>query len=135
MAARRVQRWARIMSRQFRTALRILTRMQGLVALVGSGEFLAAMSEIDAGLLAATGRRRPRVALLAGCSAGAMTLAGRHWDLRGRRLFWPLRWRTGLGIVPGATIIPHYDAWPEAMSALLVLQAPRGLPILGIDEE
>ena len=76
-----------------------------------------------------------RGAVLAGCSAGAMTLAGRHWDLRGRRLIWPLRWRNGLGIVPSATVIPHYDAWPEALSALFVLQAPRGLPILGIDEE
>jgi cyanophycinase len=76
-----------------------------------------------------------RGAVLAGCSAGAMTLAERHWDLRRRRLFWPLRWRDGLGIVPGATVIPHYDAWPEALSALLVLQAPRGLSILGIDEE
>jgi cyanophycinase len=202
----------------------MLSRMPGPVALVGSGEFLPAMKEIDAGLLAATGRRRPRVALLptaawpdgedifrrwasmgvehfsalgaevepvlvrdrfdaedgshvqaigeadliylsggkpghltdtlassalgmalvaahergavlAGCSAGAMTLAERHWDLRRRRLFWPLRWRDGLGIVPGATVIPHYDAWPEALSALLVLQAPRGLSILGIDEE
>jgi cyanophycinase len=202
----------------------MLSRMPGPVALVGSGEFLPVMEEIDAGLLAATGRRRPRVALLptaswpdgeevfrrwasmgvehfsalgaevepvlvrdrfdaedashvqaigeadliylsggkpghltdtlvssalgaalvaahergailAGCSAGAMTLAGRHWDLRGRRLFWPLRWRDGLGIVPRATVIPHYDAWPEALSALLVLQAPRELSILGIDEE
>ena len=202
----------------------MLSRMPGPVALVGSGEFLPAMAEIDAGLLAATGRTRPRVvvlptaswpdgeevfqrwasmgvehfaalgaevepvlvrdragaddpaaaqavgeadliylsggkpghlteslaesavggslveahergAVLAGCSAGAMTLAGRHWDLRGRRLFWPLRWREGLGIVPGATVIPHYDAWPEPLSALLVLQAPRGMPILGIDEE
>jgi cyanophycinase-like exopeptidase len=202
----------------------MLSRMPGPVALVGSGEFLPAMAEIDASLLAATGRARPRVvilptaswpdgeevfqrwasmgvehfaalgaevepvlvrdrldaddashvqaigeadliylsggkpghltdslaesavgaslvkahergAVLAGCSAGAMTLAGRHWDVRGRRLFWPLRWRHGLGIVPGATVIPHYDAWPEPLSALLVLQAPRGLPILGIDEE
>jgi cyanophycinase len=202
----------------------MLSRMPGPVALVGSGEFLPAMAEVDAALLAATGRKRPRVvllptatrpdgeevfqrwaamgvehfaalgaevepvlvrdrfdaddpshvqaigeadvvylsggkpghltdtlassmvgsalvaahergAVLAGCSAGAMTLAGRHWDLRGRRLFWPLRWRNGLGIVPGAIVIPHYDAWPEALSALLVLQAPRGLPILGIDEE
>jgi cyanophycinase-like exopeptidase len=64
-----------------------------------------------------------------------MTLAGRHWDLRRRRLFWPVRWRNGLGIVPGATVIPHYDAWPEPLSALLVLQAPRGLAVLGIDEE
>jgi len=202
----------------------MLSRMPGPVALVGSGEFLPVMEEIDAGLLAATGRRRPRVALLptaswpdgedvfrrwasmgvehfaalgaevepvlvrdrfdaeeashiqavgeadliylsggkpghltdtlassalgaalvaahergailAGCSAGAMTLAGRHWDLRRRRLFWPLRWRDGVGIVPRVTVIPHYDAWPEALSALIVLQAPRDLTILGIDEE
>jgi cyanophycinase len=202
----------------------MLSRMPGSVALVGSGEFTPAMAEIDAGLLSATGRARPRVvilptaswpdgevvfrrwaamgadhfaslgaevepvlvrdrfdaddrsnaqaigeadlvylsggkpghltetlaaslvgaalvaahqrgAIMAGCSAGAMTLADRHWDLRGRHMFWPLRWRTGLGIVPGASVIPHYDAWPEALSALLVLQAPRGLPILGIDEE
>src|SRR4051794_8996552 len=159
----------------------MLSRMPGPVALVGSGEFLPAMAEVDAGLLAATGRRQPRVVLLptaswpdgdevfrrwaamgvehfrglgaevepllvrdrfdaddpghvqaigeadlvylsggkpghlteslaespvgmalvaahergtilAGCSAGAMTLSGRHWDLRRRRLLWPLRW-------------------------------------------
>jgi cyanophycinase len=196
----------------------------GPIALVGSGEFLPAMSEIDAGLLAATGRSRPRVAILptaswpdgeevfrrwasmgaehfgalgaeveavlvrdrfdaedgahvqaigeadliylsggkpghltrtlvgspvgdalvaanrrgatlAGCSAGAMTLTDRHWDFRKRRLFWPVRWQAGLGLVPGATVIPHYDALPEPMSAMLVLQAPRGLATLGIDEE
>jgi cyanophycinase-like exopeptidase len=204
----------------------MLTRMPGPgpIALVGSGEFLPAMSEIDAALLAATGRRRPRVvilptaswpdgedvfrrwasmgaehfaalgaevepvlvrdrfdaedeahvqaigeadliylsggkpghltgtlvgspvgdallaanrrgATLAGCSAGAMTLADRHWDFRRRRLFWPVRWRVGLGLVPGATVIPHYDAFPEPMAAMLVLQAPRGIATLGIDEE
>ena len=37
--------------------------------------------------------------------------------------------------MPGATVIPHYDALPEAMSAMLVLQAPRGLATLGIDED
>ena len=204
----------------------MLTRMPewGPIALIGSGEFLPAMRDIDAALLAATGRARPRVAILptaswpdgedvfrrwaslgvehfaalgaevepvlvrdrfdaddqahvqaigeadliylsggkpghlsasligspvgdaliaagrrgatlAGCSAGAMTLAARHWDFRRRRLFWPLRWRTGLGLVPGATVIPHYDAFPEPLSAMLVLQAPRGLVTLGIDEE
>jgi cyanophycinase-like exopeptidase len=76
-----------------------------------------------------------RGATLAGCSAGAMVLTGHHVDLRRRRLFWPLRWRTGLGIVPGASVLPHYDAWPEAFSALMALQAPRGTTILGIDEE
>ena len=38
--------------------------MPGPVALVGAGEFLPAMAEFDAGLLAATGRARPRVAIL-----------------------------------------------------------------------
>src|SRR4029450_11521241 len=38
--------------------------MPGPVALVGAGEFLPAMAEFDAGLLSATGRARPRVAIL-----------------------------------------------------------------------
>jgi cyanophycinase len=202
----------------------MLRGMPGPVALVGSGEFLPAMDQVDAGLLAATGRARPRVAILptasypdgpdvfarwaamgvehfrrlgaevepvfvrdradaedeshaqaigeadliylsggkpgylssvlggsavgralvaahdrgagiAGCSAGAMALTGHHFDLRRRRLVWPLRWQAGLGIVPNASVLPHYDAWPEAFSALLALQAPRGVAVLGIDEE
>jgi cyanophycinase len=193
------------------------------VALVGAGEFLPAMSEFDRGLLAATGRSRPRVvivptasmpdgeevfqrwadlglrhfrdlgaevepvlvrdrpdahdgamvqavgeadlvylsggkpayllavldgtplgvaiteahargAVLAGCSAGAMVLAGRSFDFRRGILPWPLRWRRGLGVIANTAIIPHYDAWPEPFSALLALQAPRGSVVLGIDE-
>jgi cyanophycinase-like exopeptidase len=196
----------------------------GPIALVGSGEFLPAMSEVDRSLLAATGRDRPRVAILptaswpdgeevfrrwasmgvehfsalgaevepvlvrdrfdadddghaqaigeadlvylsggkpghisealrgtavgsalvaahergatiAGCSAGAMTIAARHWDTRARRLFWPLRWRSGLGLVQDATVIPHYDAFPEAFAAMIVLQAPHDVATIGIDEE
>ena len=202
----------------------MLTRMPGAVALVGSGEFLPAMTEFDAGLLVATGRARPRVvilptaswpdgevtfsrwasmgvahfaalgaevepvpvrdrvdaddaahvqaigeadliylsggkpghlsaaldgsavgravryahergAVIAGCSAGAMALAERHFDFRRRRLVWPVAWRHGLGLVPGASVIPHYDAWPEPLCALIALQAPRGSVLLGIDED
>src|SRR5262245_49292654 len=202
----------------------MLSAMPGPVALVGSGEFLPAVADFDAGLLAATGRTRPRVAILptaswpdgtevfhrwatqgsahfsglgaevepvlvrdrldaddavhaqaigeadlvylsggkpaylsavlcgtavgralheahergavlAGCSAGAMILAARHWSTRGRRLFWPLSWHDGLGMVPGASVVPHYDAFPEAMAALLVFQARRGDAVLGIDED
>ena len=202
----------------------MLTPMPGAVALVGSGEFLPAMTEFDAGLLVATGRARPRVAILptaswpdgeaafarwasmgvahfsalgaevepvpvrdrhdaddgahvqaigeadliylsggkpghlsttldgsrvgralseahergaviAGCSAGAMALADRHFDFRRRRLVWPVRWRDGLGLVPRASVIPHYDAWPEPLCALIALQAPRGSVLLGIDED
>ena len=202
----------------------MITRMPGAVALVGSGEFLPNMAAFDVGLLGATGRARPRVAILptaswpdgeaafsrwasmgvahfsdlgaevepvrvrdrfdaddgahvqaigeadliylsggkpshlssaldgsaigwalrdahergaviAGCSAGAMALGERHFDFRRRKLVWPLRWRDGLGLVPRAAVIPHYDAWPEPLCALIALQAPRGSVLLGIDEE
>jgi cyanophycinase len=76
-----------------------------------------------------------RGAVLAGCSAGAMVLAGHAFDFRVRVAPWPLRWRSGLGFVAGASVIPHYDAWPEPLSALIALQAPRGSQVLGIDEQ
>jgi cyanophycinase len=76
-----------------------------------------------------------RGAAIIGCSAGAMVLAGRHFDFRMRRMVWPLRWRTSFDLVPGITVIPHYDAVPEALAALFVLQAPRNLVTLGIDEQ
>ncbi len=76
-----------------------------------------------------------RGATIAGCSAGAMALADRHFEFRKRRMIWPLRWEDGLDLVPGAMVIPHYDFFPEAVSATFVLQAPRGIVALGIDEE
>jgi cyanophycinase len=198
--------------------------MPGPVALVGAGEFLPAMADVDAGLLASTGVARPRVAVLptasfpdgedvflrwasmgtahfaglgaevepvlvrdraaaddpaaaqaigeadliylsggkpdylrqalegsavgvalaaahqrgavlAGCSAGAMILAGHSFEFRMRLVPWPLRWGPGLGFAPGISVVPHYDAWPEPFSALIALQAPRGSVVLGIDEE
>jgi cyanophycinase len=76
-----------------------------------------------------------RGAVLAGCSAGAMVLAAHAFDFRLKLAMWPLRWRNGFGFVPGASVIPHYDAWPEPLSVLIALQAPRGSLVLGIDEE
>lgn len=76
-----------------------------------------------------------RGAVLAGCSAGAMVLAGHAFDFRVRLMPWPLRWGTGLGFAPGVSVVPHYDAFPEPMSALIALQAPRGSVVLGIDED
>jgi cyanophycinase len=75
-----------------------------------------------------------RGAVLAGCSAGAMVLAGHAFDFRARVMPWPLRWRTGLGFAPHVSVIPHYDAWPEPLCALIALQAPRGGVVLGLDE-
>jgi cyanophycinase-like exopeptidase len=50
-------------------------------------------------------------------------------------MLWPLRWHAALGLVPDASVIPHYDAFPEPLSAMIVMQAPRGVTTLGIDEE
>ncbi len=207
----------------------MLRSMRGPVALVGAGEFLDTMAEFDRGLLAATGRARPRVvilptasapdgeavfqgwaekgvahftalgaevepvlartveeahdpaaaqavgeadlvylsggnprhllavlqgsplgpavdaanargAVIAGCSAGAMAIVGRTMD------FWavprlrvplpfPIRWRPALELVEGIAVLPHYDAFPEPLSACIALQAPRGGVVLGIDED
>lgn len=76
-----------------------------------------------------------RGAALAGCSAGAMALAGFAFDFRVRLMPFPLRWESGLGFAPGLSVVPHYDAWPEPLSALIAFQAPRGSVVLGIDED
>jgi cyanophycinase-like exopeptidase len=75
-----------------------------------------------------------RGVVLVGCSAGAMVLASHAFDFRLGLLPWPLRWRRGLGFIPGASVVPHYDAWPEPLTALVALQAPRGSCVVGIDE-
>lgn len=197
--------------------------MSGPIALVGAGEFLPAMAAFDRGLLEATGRARPRVAIvptasypdgddvfarwaslgrahfealgaeveevllrdrrdaddeghaqalgeadllyfsggkpehlrdalagsaawaaalaahrrgavLAGCSAGAMVLGDRQLVVR-RRLPFPLRWEPALGVASSVAVLPHYDSLPEVLAAAIILGAPRGLVVLGIDEE
>jgi cyanophycinase-like exopeptidase len=81
-----------------------------------------------------------RGAVIAGCSAGAMAIVGRSMDFRflpklRLPLPFPVRWPAGLALVDGVVVLPHYDAWPEPLSALVALQAPRGGVMLGIDED
>jgi len=57
--------------------------MPGPVALVGAGEFLPTMSEFDASLLAATGRTRPRVAILPTASYPDGELVFQRWAAMG----------------------------------------------------
>lgn len=76
-----------------------------------------------------------RGAVIAGCSAGAMALAGVQADFRRRMRAWPVRWSRASALVPGIAVLPHYDAWPEAILALVALQAPRGITVIGIDED
>jgi cyanophycinase len=199
--------------------------VNGIIALVGSGEFTPAMDDVDRVLLGSTGRDRPRVAILptaswpdgpsvyqrwmdlgvshfaalgaepvpvpltdraladdpvivsdiasadlvylsggkpahlletlagsasgdailaatargaavAGCSAGAMVLGGRQLRVGARSfLQLPVGWDQALGAVPGILVVPHYDAVPEALIAPIVLAAPTGTTVVGIDED
>ena len=61
MVATRVQRWRGVM---FAVSQIDSRGMPGPVALVGAGEFLPAMADVDAGLLASTGVARPRVVVM-----------------------------------------------------------------------
>lgn len=81
-----------------------------------------------------------RGAVVAGCSAGAMAIVGRTMGFRTVPklripLPAPIRWPVGLALVAGVAVLPHYDAWPEPLAAMVALQAPRGTTVLGIDEE
>lgn len=97
------------------------------------GYLLRSLSGSAVGLALVSAHERG--AILAGCSAGAMVMAGYAFEFRARFAPWPLRWRAGLGFAPGLSVVPHYDAWPEPLSAMIALQAPRGCPVLGIDED
>lgn len=90
---------------------------------------------LDSPLGAAIHAAHRRGAVIAGCSAGAMALSSVQANLRRRKVPWPVRWSPGSALVPGVAVLPHYDAWPEAVLALIALQAPRGVAVLGIDED
>ena len=78
-----------------------------------------------------------RGGIVAGCSAGAMVLAGAPAPGREAAASSASRsaGATRSGSCPGAAVLPHYDAFPEALAAAVVLAAPRGTAVLGIDEE
>src|SRR6478609_2640120 len=81
----------------------------GPIALVGSGEFLPAMNEIDAALLAATARRRPRVAILPTASWPDGEEVFRRWASMGVDHF------TALGAeVEPVLVRDRFDAEDEA---------------------
>lgn len=65
-----------------------------------------------------------------------MVLAGHMLRSAGRAFVrLPIGWRNALGFVPGTIVIPHYDAFPEPLSAVMALAAPADTLVLGIDEK
>ena len=88
------------------------------------------------GVGAALRAAHARGAVIMGCSAGAMVLAAHQLRSVGRAFVQlPIGWRDGLALVPGTIVIPHYDAFPEPLSAAIALAAPADTLVLGIDEE
>lgn len=71
-----------------------------------------------------------RGGVIAGCSAGAMALAG---AVRARREL-PLELRPGLGMVPGTIVVPHFDRMSSERLAAYVQHLPHDLMLIGVDE-
>lgn len=73
-------------------------------------------------------------AALAGCSAGAMVMADRVPHVRAlHKPFDP-----GLALLPHIRVIPHFDkmlGWAPDLITRVLLHAPEGVALLGIDEE
>jgi cyanophycinase len=67
-------------------------------------------------------------ATLAGSSAGALMLCDPAVDLRGGAF------TLGLGLIGQLAVIPHADTWSEDKRHRTLQLAPRGLPVVGVDE-
>ena len=51
----------------------------------------------------------------------------------GEKFFGFPGWKPGFNLLPGATVIPHFDEIPEAMLRPIHLLAGKVLTVLGID--
>jgi cyanophycinase len=66
-----------------------------------------------------------RGGLLAGCSAGAMVLGEKFTGFPG--------WNAGFNLLPGITVIPHFDEIPAAMIRSVRLLAGKSLTLVGVE--
>jgi cyanophycinase len=67
-------------------------------------------------------------AVIAGSSAGAMILCDMYYDPFGKQT------RNGLGLIPGACVIPHHDTFGQSWAPELIPHLP-GVILIGIDEQ
>jgi cyanophycinase len=67
-------------------------------------------------------------AVIAGSSAGAMVLCEHYYDPAAREAL------KGLGLVPGACVLPHHDTFGQVWASRLAKLLP-GAVLVGIDEE
>lgn len=78
-------------------------------------------------------------AVVAGCSAGAMMLGSYLLQVRAIREGRPPSWRRGLGLAEGLAVLPHFDRvgrfLDDGRLRAAVAAAPRGVTVVGIDED
>ena len=67
-------------------------------------------------------------AVLAASAGAARVLCDPMVDPRGGAF------AVGLGLIPGLAIIPHHDHWSEEKAHRTIQLAPKGLPVVGIDD-
>ena len=91
--------------------------MNGVIALVGSGEFTSAMVEVDRALLAATGRERPRVAIVPAASWPDGEAVFMRWAHMGEEHF------AALGATPVAVLIRDRATADDAEAAAEISRA------------
>jgi cyanophycinase len=68
-------------------------------------------------------------AVVAASSAGAMVLSDPMVDPRGGAF------TLGLGLIEQLAVVPHHNTWPEDRAHRTMQLAPKGVPIVGIDEQ
>lgn len=77
-------------------------------------------------------------AVLAGCSAGAMTLSGHTISIRQVMQGQALNWVPSLAVVPQIVVFPHFDRMAgfidQSMLQQLLSTLPKGHIAVGIDE-
>ena len=104
----------------------------GLIYLSGGNPSYLARTLAGTKVWSAIEREWRAGASLAGCSAGAMSLAGYVPDFRHPRNGGV----NGLGVVPGIRVLPHFDRYTKWMPDFAMRPlVTEGAQIIGIDED
>ena len=104
----------------------------GLIYLSGGNPSYLARTLAGTKVWSAIEREWRAGASLAGCSAGAMALAGYVPDFRHPRNGGV----NGLGVVPGIRVLPHFDRYTKWMPDFAMRPlVTEGAQIIGIDED
>ena len=104
----------------------------GLIYLSGGSPSFLAQTLAGTGVWRSISEQWRSGASLAGCSAGAMALAGHVADFRH-----PRRGGTpGLGVLPGIRVLPHFDRMSKWVPEFAIHAAFAGeARVIGVDED